>query len=101
MADLAGTLHALAIAVAVGAGWAAARGVKLLVRGLRYADQESASLQFVRGLRGIVVGVGAGALAGGVLFGQVWLLVFGAVFLAEELYETGVLVLVLRAQARA
>jgi hypothetical protein len=101
MADLAGTLHALAIAVAVGAGWAAARGVKLLVRGLRHADQESASLQVVRGLRGIVVGVGAGALAGGVLFGQVWLLVFGAVFLAEELYETGVLVLVLRAQARA
>ena len=36
------------------------------------------------------------ALAAGLLLEQTWLLVFGAVFLAEELYETGVLVLVLR-----
>ena len=34
--------------------------------------------------------------AAGLLLEQTWLLVFGAVFLAEELYETGVLVLVLR-----
>ena len=35
-------------------------------------------------------------VAAGLLREQTWLLVFGAVFLAEELYETGVLVLVLR-----
>ena len=35
-------------------------------------------------------------VAAGLLLEQTWLLVFGAVFLAEELYETGVLVLVLR-----
>jgi hypothetical protein len=49
----------------------------------------------------VVVGVAAWALAGGLLFGQTWLLVFGAVFLAEELYETGVVALILRAAARA
>jgi NhaP-type Na+/H+ or K+/H+ antiporter len=31
---------------------------------------------------------------------QTWLLVFGGVFLAEELYETGVVALVLRRAAR-
>jgi hypothetical protein len=40
------------------------------------------------------------ALAGGMLFGQDWLLVFGAVSLAEELYETGVIALILRSSLR-
>ena len=44
-----------------------------------------------------LLAIGGGwALAAGLLLEQMWLLVFGAVFLAEELYETGVLVLVLR-----
>jgi len=43
------------------------------------------------------VGVAAGALASGLLFEQTWLLVFGGIFLAEELYETGVVALILRA----
>ena len=57
---------------------------------------EYASLRAVRGIRSLVIGVAAWALAAGLLLEQTWLLVFGAVFLAEELYETGVLVLVLR-----
>ena len=44
-----------------------------------------------------VVAVAAGALAGGLHFEQTWLLVFGGVFLAEEIYETGVVALILRA----
>ena|SRR3989442_11062168 len=91
------SVHAFALLLALGGAWAWFRGLRLLARGLRCADDPSASLWVVRGLRGIVVAVGAGALAGGMLFGQVWLLVFGAVFLAEELYETGVLALILRA----
>ncbi len=43
--------------------------------------------------------MGAWALAAGMVFGQTWLLVFGSVFLAEELYETGVVALILRRQA--
>ena len=54
-----------------------------------------------RGLRGVVVGVGALSLAGGLVFEQRGLLAFGAVFLAEELYETAVLILVVRAGLRA
>lgn len=49
------------------------------------------------GVRGVVVAIGTLCLIAGALFGQTWLLVFGGVFLVEELYETGVVVLVLRA----
>lgn len=89
-----------ALVALIGAG-AGVRGSQLLVRGLRRADEERASLWVVRGLRGIVVAAGAAALAGGLLFGQTWLLVLGAIFLAEELYETGVIALVIRAGPRS
>ncbi len=41
------------------------------------------------------------ALAGGLLTGQRSLLIFGASFLGEELYETGFLILVLRESEKA
>ena len=83
----------VAALLGLGATWAAARGSRLLARGLGHADHPSASLWLVRGIRGAVVGA---ALAAGFLSGQAWLLVFGGVFLAEELYETGVVALALR-----
>lgn len=91
----------LPVLAAVGGAWAGARGVLLLARGLRYADEPSASLRVIRGIRGVAVAVGTAALAGGALFDQTWMLVFGAIFLAEELYETGVVALVLRAGQRS
>ena len=44
----------------------------------------------------MIVPIAAAALAVGILFAQTGLLVFGGVFLAEELYETGVVALILR-----
>jgi uncharacterized membrane protein HdeD (DUF308 family) len=76
--------------------WIAIRGVRSFARGYRDADDPSASLRIIRGIRGVVVAVVTWALAAGLLLDQTWLLVFGAVFLAEELYETGVVELVLR-----
>jgi len=90
---------AIAALLALGGAWAALRGARLFVAACRDADAPSASLRLVRGLRGIALAVGAWALAGGLLWEQVWLLVFGAVFLAEEIYETGVVALVLRSAA--
>jgi hypothetical protein len=89
-------IEAVAGLLALGGAWASVRGVRLVARSLGRADDPSAALGLVRGIRGIAVGVGAAALASGLLFGQRWLLVFGAVFLAEELYETGTLALILR-----
>ena len=59
---------------------AALAAARLLVRALRDADDPRASLTLSRGIRGIVVAVGA--LAAGELFGHRWLLVSGAIFLA-------------------
>jgi len=85
-----------AATLAVGGAFAAAHGARRMIRALRRADEPTSSLTLIRGIRGLVVGVAAWALAGGMLFAQTWLLVFGGVFLAEELYETGVVVLILR-----
>jgi hypothetical protein len=86
----------LAVSVALAGAWAGVRGFRLLVRGLQHADDDRASLDVIRGIRGVVVAVGTAALAGGSLFEQRWLLAFGGVFLLEELYETGVVILILR-----
>ena len=77
--------------------YAAVRGVRRVVRGLRGAD----SLELVRGLRGLVVAIAALAVAVGVLSGETGFVVFGAVFLGEELYETGVLALIIRRGRRS
>ncbi len=84
--------EAIGVLGLLGAGWAGYRGVRRIARGLGRADDPSASLWLVRGLRGVAVGVGSGAVGAGVLF--------DLIFLGEELYETGVVALVLRAGAR-
>jgi hypothetical protein len=94
-------MDVLVVVVALAGAWAGCRGVRLLISALAHAEAERSSLDLIRGLRGIAVAVGTAALAAGVLLEQRWLLVFGAVFLLEELYETGVVVLVLRAARRS
>jgi hypothetical protein len=71
---------------------AAVHGARRLAAGLRHA----VSLDVVRGIRGCVVGLAAAAFAGGVLLAETGLIVLGAVFLGEELYETGVLAAIIR-----
>ncbi len=75
---------------------AAARGARTLARGLR----EARPLDVVRGIRGFVIALAAAAFAAGVFLAQTGLIVLGAVFLAEELYETGVLALIIRSGQR-
>jgi hypothetical protein len=92
---------ALALAACLGGAWAGIRGARLLMLGIRGSGDPEASLRVIRGLRGLIVGVCAVALAAGLLLEQRWLLVFGGLWLAEEIYETGVLALILRAGLRA
>jgi hypothetical protein len=93
------TACVVAVMLLGGGAWAALYGARLVTRAVRRADDADASLTLIRGIRGVVVAAAAWALAGGLLLAQTWLLVFGAVFLAEELYETGVVVLILRRSA--
>ncbi|HEY7650203.1 MAG TPA: hypothetical protein VID04_14495 [Methylomirabilota bacterium] len=90
-------LTATLFLIAAGAAW---RGAALLVRGIREADRPSGPVHVVRGFRGLTVGVGLGAASAGLLSAHIWLVAFGAIFLAEELYETGLLLLILRAGFR-
>ena len=93
-------IDVLAVVGALAGLWAGVRGCRLVIRGLARADEECASLDVIRGIRGVAVAVASAALAGGVVLEQRWLLAFGAVFLLEELYETGVVALILRAALR-
>ena len=74
----------------------AAHGARRLTCGLRHAR----ALDVVHGIRGSVIALAAIAFAGGVLLAQTGLLVLGAVFLGEELYETGLLAAIIRAGER-
>jgi hypothetical protein len=70
----------------------AARGARQLLRGLRHA----VPLEVVRGIRGCVVAMALGAFTIGILAAQSGFFVLGAVFLGEELYETGILAAIIR-----
>jgi hypothetical protein len=75
-------------------------GMQQLATGVRAIDHPASPLRVVRGLRGVIVAVSLVALGGGMLFTSPGLLVFGVIFLGDELYETGVLLLALRAGQR-
>ena len=87
-------LAALALVIAMYAGW---RGLCRMRRGLRDSD----SLELVRGIRTLVTAAAVAVFGLALLTGERGLLAFAAVFLAEELYETGVLVLIIRASGEA
>jgi hypothetical protein len=98
--DLTLLLDGAIAAAAVAAGsWAGVRGTRLLVRGIRSSAEPEAPLRVIRGLRGIIVAICAAAAAAGLLLEARWLLIVGGLWLAEEIYETGVLALILRAGA--
>jgi hypothetical protein len=86
------TIIALALLASVYAGITGLRRVR---RGLR----DAVALELVRGIRRLVLAIVAAVTAIALLSGERGLLVFAAVFLAEELYETGVLALILRCSA--
>ncbi len=71
----------------------AAHGSRRLMRGLCHARP----LDVIHGIRGLVIALAAAAFAGGILLAQTGLIVLGAVFLGEELYETGLLAAIIRA----
>jgi hypothetical protein len=89
----------LAVLAALGGIWAGARGLRLLAQGLRAGDDPRGALWVVRGLRGLIVCACLTSVAIGAVLEQIWLLVFGGLWLLEEIYETGVLALILRAGA--
>jgi hypothetical protein len=87
----------LAVLAVVAGACAGVRGVRLLARGLRGGEDPSAPLWVIRGFRGLIVAICLTSLAVGALLETRWIVVVAALWLAEEVYETGVLALILRA----
>jgi hypothetical protein len=96
MAHLDPLVIPLAVAAVLGAAWAGVRGARLLARGLRAGEDPAAPLWIIRGFRGLIVAICLVALTAGTLLGTRWLVVVAALWLAEEIYETGLLALILR-----
>jgi uncharacterized membrane protein len=76
------------------------RGIRSLAQGLRNPDHPMQGTWVVRGFRGGIVGIGLGFIAAGIYLDVTWPLIFGAAFLLEELFETGIMLLALRAERR-
>lgn len=68
----------------------AGSAVPRLRRALADREHPEAPERLLGALRRLIVGTGLGVVAGGVFSGQSWLLLFGLVFLAEEILECSV-----------
>lgn len=90
-------LLVLAMLAVIAGAVAGVRGARLLARGLRTGEDPAAPLWVIRGFRSLIVAICLVALAVGALLGARWLILVAALWLAEEIYETGVLALILRA----
>ncbi|MFQ5606633.1 MAG: hypothetical protein ACE5GA_01700 [Candidatus Zixiibacteriota bacterium] len=72
------------------------RGMRQFVWGLRNPDHPKQSLKVVRGIRGWIVGTALLLIGGGLEFDATWAVLFGLVFVAEELFETGIMIFALK-----
>ncbi len=86
---LASVLGILAVA-------AMAYGLPRIYAALRRPEEDEAPLVFVRGIRAFIVSAAFSAIAIGRLTDSEGFFWFGVFFLAEELYETGVMLVILR-----
>jgi hypothetical protein len=69
-----------------------ARGVRSMAAALRHGH----ALDLIRGIRIGILGFVAAVFALGIVLAQTGFVVLGALVLAEELYETGLLALIIR-----
>ena len=74
-------------------GW---RAVRHLAWALRAPDRDDSSVRLVWGIRGLIIAATSLAFALGLLYDSRATILIAAVILAEELYETGVVLLVLK-----
>lgn len=93
MSSLLPVLPVLLVAAAAAAGW---HGLRLLGRLRAGRDHKDAPLWLVRGGRALIVALSFLAVAAGLRFSEQGLVWFGLAFLGEEIYETGVVLLILR-----
>jgi len=82
----------VAVLLALVAAWLATRGARRMAAGLR----DAVALELVWGIRDVIFAVVTILFAVATLTASTGFAIFGAIILAEELYETGLLVLLIR-----
>lgn len=87
----------LVAACAAGVVLFGVRAARLLRLGITSHGHPSQSMWVVRGGRAGILAISCVAFGGGILFEATWALLFGVVFMGEELLETGTYILALRA----
>ena len=85
------------VVLAAVSGW---RSIRHVARALRDPDHADSSLMLVRGIRALIVAATSVVFALGIIYESRAMLLIASVILGEELYETGVVLLVLRRQRR-
>ena len=78
-------------------GW---RAVGHLARALRDPEHADSGIRLVRGIRALIIAATSVVFALGIVYESRAMLLIAAVILGEELYETGVVLLVLRRHRR-
>ena len=81
------------IVLAAVLGW---RALRQLERALRHSGEEDSSIWLIRGIRALIAAAASAAFALGVVYESRATIIIAAVILGEELYETGVVLLILR-----
>ena len=81
------------IVLAAVLGW---RALRHLARALRHSGEDDSSIWLIRGIRALIAAAASVAFALGVIYGSRATIIIAAVILGEELYETGILLLILR-----
>ena len=85
------------IVLAAVCGW---RAVRHLARALGTREHDDSSVRLIWGIRALIIAATSLAFALGILYDSRATILIAAVILAEELYETGVVLLVLRSANR-
>jgi hypothetical protein len=75
------------------------RAVRHLAGALRHSGDEDSSARLIRGIRALIAASACVAFALGIVYGSRATIIIAAVILGEELYETGVLLFLLRRRA--
>jgi hypothetical protein len=89
-------VDALAVLASV-FGW---RAVRHFARALHDPGHADSGIRLVRGIRALIIAATSVVFALGIVYESRTMLLIAAVILGEELYETGVVLLVLRRQRR-
>jgi hypothetical protein len=84
--------YLIAAALVLFGAWACVHGARMVGRGLSCG----AALDVIRGIRFAIYALVSGFFALGLVSARTGFITFGAIILAEELYETGVLALLVR-----